>query len=73
MDWYETLKNTTWVVLILDIIINFSYYKGRTSDTNDGKSYQFKTVWHRRFNTFTTVLVIICAIAIVSHWIKALI
>ncbi|WLF84700.1 hypothetical protein [Moraxella sp. ZY210820] len=73
MDWYETLKTTAMVMLIFDIMLNWGWYRNRKSSDKAELVDGFKTIWHRRFNTMTTVVVTITAIAIIAHWIKALI
>lgn len=73
MDWYETLKTTAMVMLIFDIMLNWSWYRHRKSSDQAELVDGFKTIWHRRFNTMTTVVVTITAITIIAHWIKALI
>lgn len=73
MDWYETLKTTAMVMLIFDIMLNWGWYRNRKSSDKVELVDGFKTIWHRRFNTMTIVLVTITAIAIIAHWIKALI
>lgn len=74
MDWYETLKVATLIIGVLEIFINYSYYKSVPVFNADPKQiYQFKSIWHRRLNRLANIIFIICAIAIIAHWIKALI
>lgn len=70
MGWYETFKNIFLIIVLFEVIVNYSYYKSTPVFNSDPKQiYQFKSIWHKRLNRFVTYLFIIYVIVMIIHWV----
>lgn len=53
-SWLEILERMGCVMVLIDVIINFSYYKKAPAfSVRDETIYRYKTIWHQRFRYLT--------------------
>lgn len=69
MKIFNVFSNLVLILLTIDFIINFSYYRQVPAFGNWSANENFKSKWHERYNYFTGVLVCICAVGAVIRWI----
>lgn len=66
MGWYDIFEKIILFVFISNIIINFSYFK---RSLKDNEPYEFKTIWHKRWNTLTLCLLVINFLYDILTWV----
>ena len=70
MEWFNLIKDICLVLFLLELIINWSYYKKFPAfDLSEKSDVYFKSYWHKKFNYVINVLFAMMMILVIIQWI----
>lgn len=69
IQWLNPIKDIC-LVLLLELIVNWSYYKKVPAfDISEKSDVYFKSHWHKRMNYAMNIVFVIVAILVIIQWV----